>query len=186
MGIEIDVRDNGHDLELVHDPFSRGELMVDFLSNYQLEGTMIVNIKSERIEERIITLLNRYSINNYFFLDSSVPMIISLSNSGFYQQAARYSEFEALETILKLKDKIEWVWVDCFSHFPLSKKVFDTIKSCNLKICIVSPELQSQPEKIEVYKDYILLQDIVPDAICSKVQNVDRWKGVVDEKFYSK
>ena len=56
---------------------------------------MILNIKSERIEYKVLNLLQKYNINNYFFLDSSFPMIYQLSEEGEKNIAVRYSEFES-------------------------------------------------------------------------------------------
>ena len=35
-GVEIDVRDNGKELFVVHDPFKKGEKLEIFLKNYKL------------------------------------------------------------------------------------------------------------------------------------------------------
>lgn len=57
IGVEIDVRDdlNGR-LYMEHDPFTDGEDFEDYLKNYH-GGTMIINVKSERIELKIQELL---------------------------------------------------------------------------------------------------------------------------------
>ena len=36
--------------------------------------------------------------------------------------AIRFSEFEGLDTILNMKGKVKWVWVDCFTKNPLTKE----------------------------------------------------------------
>ena len=77
-GVEIDVRDYKNKLILNHDPFKKGEYLKKFLKNYN-HGTLIINIKSEFIEFEILKILNRFKIKNYFFLDSSYPVIINLS-----------------------------------------------------------------------------------------------------------
>ena len=61
VGVEIDIRDNEQGLYLSHDPFSNGDSLEDFLKFYQ-HGTLILNIKSERIEYSIIELLKKYKI----------------------------------------------------------------------------------------------------------------------------
>ena len=74
-GVEIDLRDNvDGTIYINHDPFILGENFEDYLKEYN-HGTMILNIKSERIELKILELLKKYNIKNYFFLDSSFPMI---------------------------------------------------------------------------------------------------------------
>lgn len=175
-GIEIDLRDhiNG-DIYIAHDPFILGENFEEFLKYYH-HSFIILNIKSERIEWKILELLQKYNIKDYFFLDSSFPMIYQLSTTGEKNIALRFSEFEGIDTIIKMKDKINWVWVDCFTSNPLTKDIYNKLKHLNLKICFVSPELQNQPEKIEHYKRYFQENNIILDMICTKYYNIENWK----------
>jgi hypothetical protein len=90
-GIEIDLRDNSQgQIYLAHDPFTEGELFDNFLKLYT-HSFIILNIKSERIEYKVLELLKKYNITNYFFLDSSFPMIYKLSNEG--EKKNSYSVF---------------------------------------------------------------------------------------------
>lgn len=173
-GVELDLRDYGDKLILAHDPFTEGEEFEEYLKHYN-HGTMILNVKSERIEYEILSLLQKYNIKDYFFLDSSFPMIYLLSKDGEKNIALRFSEFEGLDTILNMKNKIKWVWVDCFSILPINKKVFDILKNNNFKLCLVSPDLQGQESKIEKYRDFLNKNNIYIDAICSKLNNINRW-----------
>ena len=111
FGVELDLRDHpdGH-IHIAHDPFVEGESFDEYLKQYR-HGTMILNIKSERIEFRILELLEKYSIDNYFFLDSSFPMIHSLVTKGESKIALRFSEFEGMDTLRTMSGKIDWVWV---------------------------------------------------------------------------
>ena len=178
-GIEIDLRDYNNDIILSHDPFSIGDIFEDFLKYYK-HKFIILNIKSERIEYKILDLLKKYYIKDYFFLDSSFPMIYNLSKNGEKNIALRFSEYESVESVLLMKDKIKWVWVDCFDSFPLTTEIYKIFKNNGLNICIVSPELQNQDDKIELYRDYMYNNNnIIPDMICTKNYNIDRWK----EKF---
>ena len=174
FGVELDVRDSGNDLIIVHNPFETGENFEEYLKHYK-HGTMIVNVKSERIEHRIIELLEKYSINNYFFLDSSIPMIYLLSNMGNMNSAVRFSEIEPIELALAMKGRAKWVWVDCFTKLPINKENYKILKDNGFKLCLVSPELQGQDEKIEKYKEYLEKNNIIFDAICSKIYNYNRW-----------
>lgn len=175
-GIEVDLRDNiNGNIYIHHDPFKKGELFEEFLNFYN-HTFIILNIKSERIEYKVLELLKNNNITNYFFLDSSFPMIYKLSNDGEKQCAVRFSEFEGLDTILNMKDKIKWVWVDCFTINPLTLDKYRTLKKAGFKLCFVSPELQNQPEKIEIYRDYFIQNNIKLDMICTKVYNIDKWK----------
>jgi hypothetical protein len=180
FGIELDLRDDhkSNKIILSHDPFSQGEIFEDYLQNYK-HNTLILNIKSERIELECLKLLQKYNINNYFFLDSSFPMIYLLNKEYNNNKiACRFSEFEPIENFLNISHMYEYIWVDCFSKFPLTNEIYNLIKNRNQnkkKTCIVSPELQKQPEKIEEYRDYIISNNIFPDLICCKSYNIIKW-----------
>ena len=173
-GVELDVRDCGNNLIIVHNPFEKGEDFEEYLKHYN-HGTMIVNVKSERIEHKIIELLNKYQIEDYFFLDSSIPMIYLLSQEGNRNSAVRFSELEPLELTLAMKDRVKWVWVDCFYSLPINKENYKIIKECGLKLCLVSPELQGRPEDILTYKEYLKKNNIIFDAVCTKAYNIQKW-----------
>ena len=174
-GVELDLRDRRDGLILSHDPFIKGESFDSFLTQYH-HGTLILNIKSERIEHRVLDLLNQYHINDYFFLDSSFPMIYLLSAQGEKNIALRFSEFEGLDTILAMKGRVNWVWVDCFSRLPINKENYRVLKDAGFKLCLVSPELQGRPEDIEKYRDYLSGEAIIFDAICTKINNIPLWR----------
>lgn len=174
-GIEIDIRCDYDNLIVHHDPFKRGTLFLDILDYYN-HKFIILNIKTCGIENKIRQHLEDYKIKDYFFLDCPFPYIHNLSVTGEKNTAIRFSEFESKETVLKMSGKASWVWVDCFTKFPLDYDTFKLFKECNFKICIVSPELQNQPEKIEVYKDFMEKNKIVPDMICTKKKFIEKWK----------
>lgn len=174
-GVEIDLRDAlDGTVYIAHDPFIPGEDFETYLKQYQ-HGTMILNIKSERIEFKLLELIKKYGIKNYFFLDSSFPMIHTLAKSGERKVALRYSEFEGLDTLKIMQGLVEWVWVDCFTKLPIDRELFLQLKKMDYKLCLVSPELQGRDEDIENYKTYLASQEIVFDAICTKHYNVSRW-----------
>ena len=70
-GVELDLRD-GLDgrIYIEHNPFTGGEDFEEYLKEYH-HGTMILNIKSERIEEKVLELVHQYDVKSYFFLNSS-------------------------------------------------------------------------------------------------------------------
>jgi hypothetical protein len=175
-GIEIDLRDNVNgEIHLAHDPFILGELFEEYLKHYH-HSFIILNIKSERIEWNVLKLLKKYNINNYFFLDSSFPMIHQLVLSGEKNIALRFSEFEGLDTIRNMKNTLNWVWIDCFTQNPLTLEIYNQLKGMNFKLCFVSPELQQQTEKLLKYKEYFQKNDIILDMICTKHYNIEKWK----------
>lgn len=174
-GIEVDLRPQGDELILAHDPFVDGENFESLLQEYS-HGTLILNIKSERIEFRVKELLDKYQVFNYFFLDSSLPMINHLVNQGERKMAIRFSELEPIELLRSFAGKVEWVWVDCFTKFILDKKTEKEIHSLGFKICLVSPELQGRPKDISTYLKAINEQGIAVDAVCSKFNNREVWE----------
>ena len=174
-GVELDLRDdlNGR-IYIQHNPFEPGEDFEEYLKEYH-HGTMILNVKSERIELKILELLPKYDVKSYFFLDSSFPMIKLLSDNGEYNIALRFSELEGLDTIRNMAGKAKWVWVDCFTKLPITHDNYLELKSLGYKLCLVSPELEAQPEKIEEYKSYLEKEGIIMDAVCTKCYNISKW-----------
>ena len=176
-GVEVDLRDlpDGN-IYISHEPFKDGDNFEEYLQHYH-HGTMILNIKSERIEHTVIDLLKKYGVSKYFFLDSSFPMIKLLSDMGESNIAIRFSEYEGIDTVHNMAGKIKWVWVDTFNSLPLDRDVCAEIKRLGYKICLVSPELQGQPTKIVEYIKYIQKEKLIIDAVCSKSEHIDIWRS---------
>ena len=174
-GVELDLRDdlNGR-VYISHNPFEPGEDFEEYLKHYQ-HGTMILNVKSERIEHKILELLKQYDIQNYFFFFFCFPMIKLLSDLGEHNIALRFSELEGLDTIRNMAGKAKWVWVDCFSRLPIDKQSYQELKNMGYRLCMVSPELEGQPEKLSLYREQLSQEGIVMDAVCSKIYNVKFW-----------
>jgi len=175
-GVELDLRDFGDKVILQHDPFKDGEDFEEYLKYYN-HGTIILNIKSERIEHKVLEVIQKYNIKNYFFLDSSFPMIYLLSKNGEKNIALRFSEFEGIDTILKMSGKVKWIWVDCFTELPITAENYTLLKAHGFKFCLVSPELQGQNEKLEIMKVFLKEEGIIFDAVCTKIHNIAKWKG---------
>lgn len=178
IGLELDLRDRGDRLILQHDPFSDGEDFEPLLAEYVrrgFAGPMILNIKSERIEHRVGELIKKHGLHNYFYLDSSFPMLRLLSEQGETNLAVRYSEYEGLDTVMAMRGRARWVWVDCFSHIPLTPDSYRSLKDAGFLLCFVSPELQGRDADIEPYKAQLMKDGIIFDAICTKSYNIGRW-----------
>ena len=170
-GVEIDLRDNkDNKIKIVHDPFLEGEDFEEYLKIYN-HAFIILNIKSEGIEYECIRLLNKYKINNYFFLDCSIPMINKLKKIT-NKIAIRLSELEPINLLENFKNDVEWVWIDCFTNFILTETIYKKLKEWNIKICLVSPELQGRQEDLENYDNIIINNKFKIDAICRKIYNI--------------
>lgn len=170
-GIEIDLR-GSHDGRIYcqHEPFENGVDFEDLLLVYKLRnmtGTIILDIKNERIEEECLRLLREYQVDDYFFLDCSFPMIHKLTESGEKKVAIRFSEYEGIDTLRAMRGKCDWVWVDTFTKNPLTKEIASEIHRLGYKICFVSPELQGQLNKKEEYMKEI--EDLDVEAVCTDI-----------------
>lgn len=177
FGAEIDLRDTPDGrLYLEHDPFTPGEDFEEYIRHYR-HGILILNVKSERIEERVLEIIKAAGVKEYFFLDSSFPMIYLLSQKGVSDIAVRFSEFEGLDTIRAMAGKVRWIWADCFTKCVLTPENYSELKSLGYKICIVSPELQGRPEDIEKHAEYLRQNNMIPDAVCTKRHNIPLWEN---------
>lgn len=177
-GVEVDIRSEGGWLIIHHDPFVAGEPFDEWIRAYR-HGTLILNVKEEGLEARLISLMQSTGIADYFFLDQSFPFLVKWSKAGERRCAVRVSEFESIETALTFVGKVDWVWVDCFTRFPLSEQDASRLKHAEFKLCLVSPELQGRDPDIEIPQLASLLKErnIVADAVCTK--RPDLWEKTV-------
>lgn len=168
-GVEVDIRSFGKRLVIHHDPFVEGEDFVAWLDHYR-HGTLILNVKEEGLERRLLDLMAERGIEDFFFLDQSFPFLVKTASQGERRCAVRVSEFEHIDTALSLAGKIDWVWVDCFTRFPLSADDAARLREAGLKLCLVSPELQQRTGDDEIPKLRALLAErrIDPQAVCTK------------------
>ena len=174
-GVEIDVRDFKKKLILSHDPFKDGENLELFLKKYD-HGTLIVNVKSEFIEDNIIKLLKKFHIQKYFFLDSSYPSIITMAKKKIRKFAIRVSDYESIENVYKIHPHCKWIWLEIFKAVALAKKDIKFIKQNKIKICLVSPELHNKKNDIAKIKRYISTKNIKVSAVCVKYAFIKNWE----------
>jgi len=174
-GIEFDIRDTGGDIVVQHDPFLGGQLFSDFLKFCPSNKFYIVNVKSEGIEQRAIADLEAHGITQFFLLDCSIPMMVKLGKMGERRLAVRFSEYESLATVEAMAPFVSWVWIDVFTQLPLTSFVETFLRHRGLKLCLVSPELQGQQEKLVDYKILLAKRGVTIDAICSKLYNHGLW-----------
>lgn len=171
-GIEIDIRSQGDRLILQHDPFYKGTDFEEWLEYYD-HKLLILNTKEEGLEKKIKILIDKKRITNYFYLDLSFPFLVKLINSGEKNIAVRFSEYESIETCLSLAGKIEWVWVDCFTRFPLNRDNTAVLKEAGFKLCLVSPELQGRTtDEIVRMRRTLFDENIIVDAVCTKMPHM--------------
>ena len=174
FGIEIDLRSNKDRIILSHDPFKNGIDFEDWLQLYK-HKFLVLNVKEEGLESKILDLLKKNQIENFFFLDQAFPSIIKSIKKNEIRCAIRISEYESLKTAILLKGKVEWIWIDHFNKFPLNFEECKYLKDIGYKICIVSPELQNGDIKIaKELKNKLNSLKIKFDAVCTKFPEL--WK----------
>lgn len=167
-GVEVDIRSNDKDLVVGHDPFSDFINLKEWLSFYK-HGTLILNVKENGLEEELIKIMKFFNKENFFILDQSFPYIVKTIKTGEKRCALRLSEYESINTVLSLKNKLYWVWIDFFTKFPIDLKTYKILKKNNFKLCFVSPELQEHPHSTCLdLKNYINANQMYFDAVCTK------------------
>jgi len=175
FGAEVDIRSQGDRLIIHHDPFDAGICFVDWLDAYR-HGTLILNVKEEGLETRLIALMAEREISDYFFLDQSFPFLVRTAERGEARCAVRVSEFESIDTAMSLAGNIKWVWVDCFTKFPLTRANADRLTGAGFHLCFVSPELQARTDRdhVAAFRNDIeaLDMDLEGAAVCTKYLDI--------------
>jgi hypothetical protein len=168
-GIEVDIRSQGDRLVIHHDPFLEGEDFEAWFSEYR-HGTLILNVKEEGLEQRLLELMASRGVERFFFLDQSFPFLIRTARQGESRCAVRYSEFESAETVLALAGQVQWVWVDLFTAARPNPDDLQRFQSAGFKLCLVSPELQGRWDRAEIdaLKGHFAIHGIRFDAVCTK------------------
>jgi hypothetical protein len=179
-GVEIDIRNHGDALLVVHDPFLTDAVeLSDWLASYN-HRFLIVNVKEEGLEPKLLALLKQHKIDDFFILDESIPYIRKYAREGIANFALRVSEFESFETALALNAhlkgegrRIDWIWVDSFTGTPLPTQSAAQLKAAGFKLCQVSPELHhvDDPESWEpriAAFHAALGETYTPDMVCTK------------------
>lgn len=171
FGVEIDLRSKNKDIYLHHDPFKKGELFSKWIKYFR-HKLIVLNVKEEGLEPKIINILKKNNIRNFFFHDQTFSSL--LKNMHKTKVSIRYSEFEDLKKIDKLFDSIKWVWIDNFNEMRIDKKFYSYLKKKKVKICIVSPELVKKSRSKEIKKiiSYLKKNRFKVDAVCTKKPNI--------------
>ena len=174
LGVEVDIRSFGDRLILNHNPYEDSISFDDWLLNFK-HKILILNIKEEGLEEEILKLMNKYNIKKFFFLDQSFPFLIKTILMGESRTSIRISEYESIETALKLSGKVNWIWIDYFNYLPIDYESYCKLKNGGFKLCLVSPELQGHnTSKILSLKEELNREKIILDAVCTKNPNLWR------------
>ena len=165
LGVEVDLRDQGTRVIVQHDPFKEGPDFKVYLKHFR-HRFIILNVKCEGIEARVLEMVKRRGVENFFFLDLSLPAAVNLVRQGERRIALRCSEYEPPEACLRFRGKIEWAWIDCFNRYPSMGAAYARLRR-HFKTCLVAPELQARPPLGPAQARGILSR-YQPHAICTK------------------
>lgn len=148
-GVEMDLRSHGEQIHLVHDPFVLGEKFEEWLDAYH-HAFIVLNVKEEGLEDRIMEILNRRGINAWAFLDQSVPFLVRTLRGGESRCMVRVSEYESIETALSLPNRPDWVWLDSFTGGLPSAADIRRLHDHGFQMMVASPELQGRDLAAEI------------------------------------
>lgn len=171
-GCEIDIRTNGSKLILNHDPFTKGDDFTDYLDEYK-NGTLVLNIKENGIEDIVLKEVRLRGIKSYFLLDVEFPYLFSSSKKGERNIAVRFSEMEPIENLTLFKSKFDWVWIDTISKFPVNNKNKNHLK--NYKTCLVCPSRWKRKEDISKIKTQLNNLTFNLDFVMTEIHLVKNW-----------
>lgn len=172
-GAEVDIRSQGDRLIIHHDPFADGEDFEAWLENYR-HRLLILNVKEEGLEQRLLALMAAKKIGDFFFLDQSFPFLVKTARAGEKRCAVRVSEFESIRMAEALAGLVSWIWVDCFTRFPITGTEAAHLQSFGFRLCLVSPELQGRPgeQSIPALRSLLVREGVKADAVCTKLPDL--------------
>lgn len=172
FGCEIDIRAQGSKLILNHDPFRKGDFFEDYLNEYQ-HGTLVLNIKESGIEEEVLSLVNHYSVKNFFLLDVEFPFIYKSLATKQKNIALRFSFMEPIENIIQFKDNFDWVWVDVYNGLPINDKNVKILSY--FKTSLVCPSRWGNASSIDKIKNQMKNLNFNIDAVMTDLNLVNKW-----------
>ena len=173
-GVEIDIRCYKKNLILSHEPSKTGDDLEKYLKNYK-HGLLVANIKEAGIEQKVLKEIKKFKIKKYFLLDVEFPFIYKSSRKGLKNSAIRFSEEESIDTVKKYINKLNYVWIDTFTKFPINKKnkkILDKFHKC-----LVSPDRWNRTKDIKKYIKIIKRNNIRIDSVMTSLSNVKKWES---------
>ncbi|MBM3231761.1 hypothetical protein FJZ21_00050 [Candidatus Pacearchaeota archaeon] len=189
-GVELDLRGYGDKLLMTHDPIEDSKLATytdfeEYLKHWRHSGVMVLNIKEMGYEKRIIDLMHKYNVKDWFFQDAEFPYIYRATRKeGMRRVSIRFSEAEPIEYVGAQLDEngnpmLNWVWIDTNTKLPITKEDISVLSK--FKTCLVCPERWGRPADIPKYIEGLKSLGFKLDAVMTAAQYVEQWEksGVV-------
>ena len=143
-GTETDVRDCAGTLVISHDMPTGSEMpFEEFLKlfcQYDNRLPLALNVKADGIAVKMVELLRRHGVANWFTFDMSVPDYRSQLSLGV-PAYGRLSEYEGWTP---LTERSKGVWLDAFEHEWYRMSEISDWLARGKHVCIVSPELHKR------------------------------------------
>ena len=83
-GVEIDLRSNLNSIYLHHDPLKIGVKFNEWIKYFK-HKLLVLNVKEEGLEKKIITILKKNKISNFFFMTKHFPVYLKVKKLPKYQ-----------------------------------------------------------------------------------------------------
>lgn len=154
FGIETDLRDFGRQVIISHDPPMGSEAtFLNFLKKASLStrsenALLALNIKSDGLASILNQELKELESFQHFFFDMSTPELVKLSSAGL-NVGVRLSEFEDLESQLKIVEHPKAIWIDGFDREWWHMSELPDLGNTGPDLVFVSPELHGRdPQKL--------------------------------------
>ncbi|WP_269622880.1 hypothetical protein [Prochlorococcus marinus] len=140
IGLEFDVHAYNQKLVIAHDSFHNGDDFEDYLWSNR-NRVLAINVKEEGIEDEIIRIANKVSLDKYFMFDLSFPVAYKMGQNYRSNICLRVSQYEMLN-YKKCSDISSYLWVDTFDgSFWMTESDIENAQNNNFNLCFVSPEL---------------------------------------------
>jgi hypothetical protein len=167
-GVEMDLHAYGDRLVVHHDAFTDAVDFDEWLDEYH-HAFVILNVKEEGIETRVREMTLARGIENFFMLDLSFPALMKMIRADESRVALRVSEYEAAAGPVAMAGLAEWIWLDVFHGFPVSREDYHKMRDANYKFCLVSPELHGR-DKNEIAEMQATMKEmgVSVEAVCTK------------------
>ena len=173
FGCEIDIRTNGSQIILNHDPFKKGDKLSDYLDEYSSRGTLVLNIKETGIEDLVLKEVKKREIKNYFLLDVEFPYLYKATVKGERNIAIRFSEKEPIANLNLFVDKLDWVWIDTITKLPVNNLNVNQINK--FKSCLVCPSIWGNEESISSVNKKVNDLGLNLKSIMTNLNQISKW-----------
>ena len=173
FGCEIDIRTNGSQIILNHDPFKKGDKLSDYLDEYSSRGTLVLNIKETGIEDLVLKEVKKREIKNYFLLDVEFPYLYKATVKGERNIAIRFSEKEPIANLNLFVDKLDWVWIDTITRLPVNSLNVNQLNK--FQSCLVCPSIWGNEESISSVNKKVNDLGLNLKSIITNLNQISKW-----------